>query len=142
MILPGIRTNQFYLVWNNTAASVGDVIQKDLSITYKPKSEQDYCIYDAIYAATIADMEVQPTTLDGGSFDPTTQEFLYDSHVTYYCGLGRVFETNSGNTEPQQDFLCYWSGTWNPKPDLMPCICKRFNVVFSILLISYVSTST
>ena len=48
VILQGIRPNQYYLVWNNTNGSPGDILQKDLIITYQPRSEQDYCIYDAV----------------------------------------------------------------------------------------------
>ena len=37
VILKGIRTNQYYLVWNNTNGSPGDILQKDLIITYQPR---------------------------------------------------------------------------------------------------------
>ena len=126
MILQGIRPNQYYLVWNNTNGSPGDILQKDLIITYQPRSEQDYCIYDAVFHGTMEEFEEIPTTKDGGSFDPTTHEFLYDSHVTYYCGLGRAFEKKNGDTILQQDFNCYWSGTWNPTANHMACICKFY----------------
>ena len=104
--------------------SPNDVIEKDLMITYSPKPEQDYCIFDAVYAASVEEMTEKPITLDGGNFDPTTQEFLYESHVIYYCGLGRAFEVGSGDTEIEQDFICDWTGKWTPKPNLMDCICE------------------
>ena len=83
--------------------SPNDVIEKDLMITYSPKAEQDYCIFDAVYAGSVEEMTEKPSTLDGGNFDPTTQEFLYESLVIYHCGLGRAFELSDGETETKQD---------------------------------------
>ena len=79
-----------------------------------------------------------------GSFDPTTQEFLYDSHVTYYCGIGRAFGTDPTDTEPQQDFGCDWTGSWIPTDEIKTCVCKlklhsifpKYYIQLSVLVVS------
>ena len=115
--MPSLLTNQMTISFNKLPC-------------YQPRSEQDYCIYDAVVHGTMEEFEEIPTTKDGGNFDPTTHEFLYDSHVTYYCGLGRAFEKNNGDTVIQQDFNCYWSGTWNPTANHMACICEYIHYIF------------
>ena len=124
---PGVRTNQVYFSWLGANGASGDVVAKTLTVDYMPNHEQDLCIIDGIFAATEEEFQPKPDSKDD-NFDPTTEEFLFGSHVWYKCGIARALEQSpGGDTQLVQDFYCEWSGAWSPTQDLMPCVCELFD---------------
>ncbi len=117
----GTRPDELFLQWDGVDLATGDVLEKDITWTYAFDLKQDHCIYDATFDETIDKLSKAPSTLDS-DFDPTTQLFLFDSKVTYHCGLGRAFLQEDGSTQLIQEFQCDWNAVWTPTNELKSCI--------------------
>lgn len=124
----GIRTNQLYVSLLEKNIGQGDSISIDFSLNHYHDKKQDFCIIDIMNAVSVEDFQPKPTSHD--AFDPTTSEFLFNSHIWYKCGIGRAFELPGGERQIIQDFYCEWSGSWSPQGDLHPCVCKFTLIMF------------
>ena len=128
----GVRMNQIYIIWDEVDFKQGDVFEQEICSLYNINPEQHHCIIDAQVGFTSWEFDRKLTTTDS-DFDPTTQMFMYNSHVRYWCGRGRAFEDNNGDRNMQQDFYCEWTGQWYPRGDLLPCVCKFSHVILNQL---------
>ena len=76
-------------------------------------NSQDNCLIDI--QCEFGDKEI----------DPTTQEFLYNSEISYQCGVGRAFyDPDNEQVVMKQTFNCGWDKKWSPEPNLLQCQCK------------------
>lgn len=80
------------------------------------------CVYDIQCAEAIVSLDEKQSSL-AGTFDPTSHNFTYDSHVVYECGEGRAFGTLASSVQ-HANFTCQWNGNWAPSDTLPSCICK------------------
>ncbi len=88
-------------------------------------NDQEFCLVDVSCADEGWKLNDEPSTVNTDlPFDPTTYEFLYDSQVTYHCGIARAFEKSSTETVLTQEFTCSWTDGWTPTKDHMYCVCK------------------
>ena len=128
-VYSGQRSNQVYLVLDYDNPKIfGDVIDLKIDFKYYPKHDQDFCILDATYDVSIAEIEHQITSVD--TFNPTAEEYLFDSFVSYHCGIGRIFEKPDKTTTLVQDMHCQWTGAWFPTDQVYPCVCKSYSTLY------------
>ncbi len=87
--------------------------------------DDDLCITDVSCIDFLEELDKKPNTINQ-TFDPTDDEFLHGSLVSYYCGIARAFELPDSTTIHSQNLTCNWSGTWSPSIDtvVLDCTCK------------------
>lgn len=80
------------------------------------------CIIDIACSET-DNFEGQRSTYNA-TFDPVSEELLFDASVQYDCGTARGFYKSDGTSVPTQTFTCGWDGVWSPGPiDVATCNC-------------------
>ena len=101
-----------------------------IPIEYKKgpgRPEEQLCLLD-ISCPHETKEEIFKTRSDAeGTYDPTTEEHIYQAKMEYECGLGRGFSLIQPGVEPdlKRELTCQEDGNWDTDPDqLDPCICK------------------
>lgn len=137
----GVRLNDIFFMWNSVS---GDPFVTHLQVTYPPNQlQQEMCIYDATLDETMDNFtKVYRTDSKKTSFDPAEMPYLYDSKITYYCGIGRAFQKTNTVTEDKQEFTCGWDGQWFPSANLLPCTCKHLTVLREFSFAFYCTVGT
>ncbi len=83
-VVAGIKDNQLMIANVSVVSQSNTTFTKTFQLRIS-SPERNFCIVDASCASDIDDLRLQPTSMSN-DFDPSLQDFLYDSKVSYQCG--------------------------------------------------------